>query len=106
MIGYDQYVNKNPLCPYNDFEYPYWYWYSNFGVLGAYILIWIALIIKIVQIESALEKTPHLVAFHIVSIGMVATALALFLDWGGVCIDRLGYLFTRQNNVITFNFKL
>ena len=86
-------MNEGPLCPYNDFNYPYWYWYSNFGVFGAYILIWTALIIKIVQIESAVEKTPHLVAFNIVSIGMVATALAVILDWGGVCIDILGFAF-------------
>jgi len=41
-------------------------------------------------IKKTFEWTSYLVFFNIVTIGMVATFLALF-DWGGVCVDVLGY---------------
>lgn len=93
LIGYDKFANSHPLCPGNDLDYPTWYWYLNFGVLGAFIFVWISLIIKISQIKRAEEKTPHLVAINIVSMGTIATLLALLFDWGGVCIDVLGFDF-------------
>lgn len=90
LIGYDKYKSVQPLCPYSDFEYPRWYWYICYGVLGAFIIIWFVVLSKISQIENLEDKVPHLVAFNIVSMGTLATILALVLNWGGVCIDVLG----------------
>ena len=44
------------------------------------------------QIEDVADKVPHLVAFNIVSMGTLATFLSLILNWGGLCIDVLGYV--------------
>ena len=90
LIGYDKFANPHSLCPHDDYSYPMWYWYSCFGVLGAFVFVWIALLTKISNIQSAQEKTPHLIAFNIVSMGTLATVFALVLDWGGICIDVLG----------------
>lgn len=90
LIGYDKYTSTQPLCPYSDEDYPSWYWYTCYGVLGAWVIIWLILLIKIIQIKQLEDKIPHIVALNIVSIGTVATALALVLNWGGLCIDVLG----------------
>ena len=89
-MGYDQYKSVKPLCPHSDVEYPRWYWYICYGVLGAFIIIWFVVLSKISQIEILEDKVPHLLAFNIVSMGTLATILALVWNWGGVCIDVLG----------------
>lgn len=92
IIGYDKFAHEDPLCPLSDENFPVWYWYSNFAVFGAFVFVWLTLFIKVNQIHSAKEKIPHLVAFNIVSMGTLATGLALFFDWGGLCIDVLGFV--------------
>ena len=89
LIGYDKYSSPQPLCPYSDANYPSWYWHISYGVLGAWVIIWFVILSKIFQINELEDKVPHLVAFNIVSIGTFSTALALFLNWGGICSDVL-----------------
>ena len=89
-IGLDKCISENPLCPYSDKDYPLWYWYICYGVLGAFAIIWLAVLSKISQIQQLEDKVPHLIAFNIISMGTLATILALFLNWGGLCVDVLG----------------
>lgn len=89
-MGYDHYSSHQPLCPFSDHDYPTWYWYTSFGVLGAFVIIWLVSLSKISQIHDLEDKVPHMVAFHIVSMGTLATILSLFFNWGGLCIDILG----------------
>ena len=79
-----------PICPYSDQDYPSWYWYICYGVLGAFVIIWLVVMGKISQIKRLEEKVPHIVACNVVSMGTVATVLALCFNWGGLCIDVLG----------------
>jgi signal transduction histidine kinase len=45
---------------------------------------------KLFQLKEGSKRVPLLVAINIVTIGTVATILALCFEWGGVCIDVLG----------------
>eukprot|EP01041_Mallomonas_annulata_P000687 gene687-1316_t len=89
-IGFDQLYSRHPICPYSDREYSPLYWLVNYVVLGAFLLTWIMLLMKIFQMKPGPTRVPLLTAFHIVSIGTIATILALVWNWGGVCIDALG----------------
>jgi hypothetical protein len=85
----DKHHSKNPLCPYSDRDYPIWFWYIVVACLGGFIMIWLALFFKIVTIAQSEQRTPLYVAINIVSMGTIATIIALFDD-PGVCIDILG----------------
>ena len=91
-IGYDKFNSVNPLCPHSDWYYPIWYWYICYGVLGAFTIITLLLVItKISHIDAIEDRVPHLVACNIILISTIATVLTLVLNWGGVCIDVLGW---------------
>jgi hypothetical protein len=85
----DRKKSKVPLCPYSDKDYPPWFWYTIMGCLGGFIMIWLALFFKIVTLSANEQRIPLFVAINIVSMGTIATILALF-DEPGVCIDVLG----------------
>ena len=89
-MWYDRYASIHPLCPHSSLQYPIWYWHTCYGVLGAFIILWFVILSKISQITELVDKVPHILAFNIVSMGTLATILALVLDWGGLCIDVLG----------------
>lgn len=89
-IGCDHYFSKKPLCPYSDHDYGAWYWYIIVGVLGAFIIVWGIIFMKLFQSKPGIEMIPYLTAFNIVSMGTISTVLAVALNWGGVCIDVLG----------------
>jgi hypothetical protein len=89
-VGFDRFFSKRPLCPHSDHYYPEWYWRTNFGCLGGFILILCVLFMKLFQLKPGSKRIPLLVAFNIVTMGTVATILALCFEWGGVCIDVLG----------------
>jgi hypothetical protein len=61
-----------------------------YSVLGGFVLIWCALFMRLLSIIDVSKRVPYIIAFSIVSMGTIATALALFWNWGGVCIDVLG----------------
>ena len=90
LIGYDRFKSADPLCAFDDHDYPLWYWHTCYAVLGAFVIIWLVVLSKISQIHQLEDKVPHLVAFNIVSMGTLATILALVWNWGGLCIDVLG----------------
>jgi len=84
-------MNKNPLCTETDYDYPLWYWRICFTVLGGFILTWFSILMRIVYSKPGFECVPFYTTFNIVSMGTIATVLSLFLNWGGVCIDVLGF---------------
>eukprot|EP01041_Mallomonas_annulata_P012568 gene12568-26467_t len=88
-LGFDKLYRENPICPYSDRDYAKWYWFSNFAVLGGFCFTWVFLLLKIALLKSGSSRIPHLTSFNIVSMGIIATILAIY-NWGGVCIDRLG----------------
>lgn len=88
-IGLDRIYSEHPLCPYTAREYGPVYWHACFACLGGFILILCLLIIKVVQLKGG-KKIPLSVSINIVSMGTIATALNLFIEWGGTCIDGLG----------------
>jgi len=45
---------------------------------------------KIINTTRGDERVPYLIAINIVSMGTLATVIALVFNWGGVCIDELG----------------
>ena len=90
-IGLDRIYSKNPLCPHSDLKYGKWYWYTIVVVFGGFLTTWGELLTKIVQSNPGNERVPYLTAFNIVTMGTLATLLSLVFDWGGVCIDVLGY---------------
>jgi hypothetical protein len=86
----DRKYSEKPLCPHSDYYFPQWYWYSNYGVLGGFFLVLFTIIMKLLQLKAVSKRIPLLVAFNIVTMGTVATILALCFEWGGMCIDVLG----------------
>ena len=83
-------MNPNPLCPYSATSVELWYWYSYGAVLGGFLMVGSNLFVEILQLKIGNERIPYFTAFNIVSIGALATALSLFFDWGGICVDALG----------------
>ena len=67
-----------------------WYWSICYCVLGGFILIWLALLIKFIH-ANELETVPYLISLNIVSMGTIAALLYVVFDWGGgICIDTIG----------------
>ena len=91
-IQVDHLYSRSPLCPYSDNDYPLWYWMVCYTVLGGYIMTWIILFTRIFYSNKAtLANEQYYTAFHMVSMGFLATAIGLFFDWGGICVDVLGF---------------
>ncbi len=88
--GLDKIYNENALCPHSDANFANWYWYTMYSVLGGFALIWSALCMRLLSVTDSSKRVPYIVAFNIVTMGTIATVLALFWNWGGVCIDVLG----------------
>jgi signal transduction histidine kinase len=91
-VGLDRMYDKNRqvLCPHSDKDYGEWYWRTNYACLGGFVLILCVLIMKLLQLKEGSKRVPLLVAINIVTMGTIATFLALCFEWGGVCIDVLG----------------
>lgn len=88
-VGLDRLYNEYPLCPYTDINYGVVYWNSCYACLGGFVIVLCTLIMKVFQLKGG-KRVPLLVSINIVSMGTIATALALIFEWGGVCIDGLG----------------
>jgi len=72
-----------------DFGRPEWYVGINYACLGGFFMIWSALAIKISLMGPSKARSVMFVALNIVSMGMIATVLAVVYEWGGVCVDML-----------------
>ena len=62
-------------------------------VLGGFILQWIQLAVNIFSLTHESHPMRKLIVystFTVVTQGTIATYLALFPEWGGLCIDSLG----------------
>jgi ABC-type Co2+ transport system permease subunit len=67
-------------------------------VLGGFIIKWCSFLAKISQTKLGDEQIIYTYGFNILSMSVIATILSLFWNWGGICIDVLGY--------VTFNFHM
>ena len=89
-MGISNLYASHPLCPYDDQDYPRWYWNISYGVLGIWLFMWIALLMKLSNAKSMKERVPHLVAVNIISMSVISSILEMVPKWNGVCIDALG----------------
>jgi len=90
FIGLNKFLSSKPLCPHSDADYGLWYWITCYAVLGGFLFTWNSLFAKIITTPPGDERVPYLIALNIVSMGTLATLIALLFNWGGVCIDELG----------------
>ena len=67
-----------------------WYFYTSYGVFGAYFIIFLTLLGKILYSDSNGERVPYIVSCNIVFLGTLGKFIELGFDWGGTCIDTLG----------------
>ena len=88
-VYYDRKNSAKPLCPHSDKDFGAVYWYINYAVLGGFVITLMSMITKLLYSDPLFETVPILVAVNIVSMGVIATTLALVFEWGGVCIDQL-----------------
>jgi signal transduction histidine kinase len=89
VVGYDRLFSKKPLCPFSDAGFGEVYWYSCFCCLGAFIMICLVLLIRIVSTQLGNYRVPYILAFNVAAIGTIASWLSFVHEWGGVCIDVL-----------------
>ena len=82
--------SSNPICALPVNGYSDVFWYIHYCCLGAFIFIWITLVIKLFQFNDARHKRiPLLVSFSIVTMTTIATFLAVVVKSGGFCLDVL-----------------
>ena len=91
FIGCDRFYSAKPLCPYSEKEFdpPAWYTATLYTCLGGFFMIWMALALKVYLTESSKARVLLFAGLQIVSMGTIATMLAVFWEWGGFCIDVL-----------------
>ena len=92
LIEVDYLFSKHPLCRYSDKEYPQWYWIFCYTILGGFLISWMLLLVRIIYAKSGNGSETVFIAFNIVSMGTLATAIALIFNWGGICVDALGFV--------------
>jgi len=89
FVYYDRQYSADPLCPHSDKDYGNVYWYINYAVLGGFVITWMSVVTKLIYADPVFEAIPSMININIVSMGTIATMLALLFEWGGVCIDQL-----------------
>ena len=90
-FGIDHAVNgEQSLCPYNDENFPGWYYRINYCVVGGFVLIFLVLLIKIISIDPGNHRVPLIINLHIVGMGLVSAVISIIVDTGGICVDVLG----------------
>lgn len=81
---------NDPLCSDTAKDYPPWYWNACSAVLASFITIILVVLNKIFGVKVEHEKVPLYFGLNIVFRGSLSTALILFFQWGGICVDALG----------------
>ena len=59
-------------------------------VFGGYIQMLFTWIARVWRSRRDEEIAMHYIGLSVVAMGTITSALSLFLNWGGVCIDKLG----------------
>ena len=90
FLWYDRTYNNSKFCPFTDENDNSIYWNITFVVFGGFLMIWLALLMKLLFLSHKIETVPLLVALNIVSMGTLSTLYQLLLDQGSICIDVLG----------------
>ena len=85
----DYTYNPNPLCPYDHYDYPQWYWYSNYTCLGGIVTLWINICFRLLKENHSQLTVPIYITLNIITMTMLSYILSIALNWGGICIDQL-----------------
>jgi len=59
--------------------------------LGGYLIIDLMVLYKIYQLPSGTKRIPQWVSFHCSLMGTASTLLSIGWNWGGLCVDSLGF---------------
>ena len=84
-----------PLCTHDIRITGTFYNFASAASLGGFFFTWISLFAKIIQIGPGTERIPTLLTFNVVSISFLSKLLIATSNWGGTCVDSLGYIFNR-----------
>jgi len=92
-IGCDKFISAVPLCPLNvedllDRESIL----TSSAVLGAFVMIDMFALYKIYQLPRGQSRVPMWLALHSSLQGTFSTFLTVVFDWGGLCVDTLGFV--------------
>lgn len=90
-VGLDKLFSTHPFCAKSNSNLGVFYLYSCSIAFGGFLFTWLILLTRILQTAPGIDRVPYFVAFNVVSIGLSASFLELFFNWGGVCIDSWGY---------------
>lgn len=78
------------ICPYDDYQYPTWYWYSLFLMLGGFLILQLVLIIKILMSRPGIERQTYFPTLNVIVLATLSLLLAVTSNWGGLCVDSIG----------------
>lgn len=88
----DNFISEESLCPYDSSDYGNFFYFSSISALSGFFFTWMMVLVKILQTQPGNERVPNIVAFNIVSMGLVSTLMSVSLNLGGICLDSLGYV--------------
>jgi hypothetical protein len=66
-----------------------WFREMKIAILGAYLCCWLLLLTRLIIIGRKNVSTHAILSFSVISMA-ASSAVLVFVDWGGVCIDVLG----------------
>ena len=96
LIFMDKQFSKHPLCSHSPIGYGYFYNFANVSTLSGFGFTWIVLIARILRSKSVNAiVVPHLIAFHVASMGLITAILDITFERNGICIDVLGLVLSR-----------
>lgn len=83
--------SQDSLCPHSAEDYGYFYTFANVSTLSGFGFAWIVLIARVLRSRAENERVPHLIAFHVASMGLITAILDITAGLhDGICIDVLG----------------
>ena len=91
FIELDYQYSKSPICPYSHDSYPAMYWNSMYFILGGFVMILANIVTRFFTTnkEDFNKRFLYWIAFHMIFISSISTALTIIFNFGGVCIDHL-----------------
>lgn len=88
FIEIDFVYSKNKICN-NDYKFDVDYFYSYYVIFGAFLSTCCFVLFKMAFSCYDVHKTiPLIVVSNIILISTISTGLSIFLNWGGLCIDK------------------
>lgn len=94
LIEIDDRYATNPLCSNDHMFLGAWYHYANCAILSAFICASMVMSVRLMHwrvVQNDKYTAAYTIFFNVVAMSTVATFLNVCFNWGGICIDRLGY---------------